>query len=196
MYVSIQTFETWPKPNYINPETRGNSVIIIHSILYTLVVVVVGLRIFTRARISRCFGADDTFILIAMASQKLSHITASPPPLHLHSSNPSFSTSKFFQQLPTTAFVGVMLAAQVKYNWNRHGWDVIPAVVTIGGKLALISQLLFSVASACTRLSMLFLTRRILVTGYERLQKIIIFTMVLMGVDCLIFVMIAIFQCR
>jgi hypothetical protein len=194
MYVSIQTFETWPKPNYINPETRGNSVIIIHSILYTLVVVVVGLRIFTRARISRCFGADDTFILIAMVSQKLSHITASP--LYLHSSNPSFSTSNFLQQVPTTAFVGVMITAQVKYNWNRHGWDVIPAVVTIGGKLVLISQLLFAVASTCTRLSMLFLTRRILVTGYERLQKIIVFTIVLMGVDCLIFVTMAIFQCR
>lgn len=164
MYVSIQTFETWPKPNYINPETRGNSVIIIHSILYSLVVVVFGLRIFTRARISRCFGADDTFILIAM--------------------------------IPTTAFVGVMITAQVKYNWNRHGWDVIPAVVTIGGKLVLISQLLFAVASTCTRLSMLFLTRRILVAGYERLQKIIIFTIVLMGVDCLIFVTMAIFQCR
>jgi hypothetical protein len=68
MYVSIETFKTWPTPNYLNPETRGNSVILIHSILYTLVVAVVGLRIFTRTRISRSFGTDDTFILIAMVS--------------------------------------------------------------------------------------------------------------------------------
>jgi hypothetical protein len=90
----------------------------------------------------------------------------------------------------------VMLTAQLKYDWNRHAWDVIPAVVTVGGKLVLITQILFSVASACTRLSMLFFTRRILVAGYDRLQKILIFTMVVMGVDCLIFVTIAVFQCR
>lgn len=71
MYVSIQTVETWPTPNYINPETRGNSVIIIHSILYTLVIGVVGLRIFTRTWISRSFGADDTLILIAMVPHYL-----------------------------------------------------------------------------------------------------------------------------
>ncbi|KAN0120355.1 hypothetical protein V8E51_002563 [Hyaloscypha variabilis] len=66
MYVSIQTVESWPAPNYIDPETRGNSILIINSILYTLVVGVVGLRIFTRTCISRSFGADDAFILVAM----------------------------------------------------------------------------------------------------------------------------------
>ncbi|KAE9380981.1 hypothetical protein N431DRAFT_459885 [Stipitochalara longipes BDJ] len=164
MYVSVQTFETWPAPNYIDPETRGNSVIAIHCILYTLVVGVVGLRIFTRTCISRSFGADDTFILIAM--------------------------------VPTTAFVVLMLIAQAKYGWNRHAWDVLPSTVAIGEKISLTSQILFAAASISTRLSMLLLTRRILATGYEKLQKIILFVMVWMVTDCLIFIIVVVFQCK
>ena len=70
MYVSIPTVESWPTPNYINPQTRGDSVLIIHSTLYSLVVIVVGLRIYTRIWISRSFGLDDVFILIAMVLQQ------------------------------------------------------------------------------------------------------------------------------
>jgi hypothetical protein len=89
-----------------------------------------------------------------------------------------------------------MLTAEVKFGWNRHAWDVLPSTVAIGSKLALISQILFAVASICTRLSMLSLMRRILATGYERLQKIIIFFMVFMSVDLITFVSVVIFQCR
>ncbi|PMD42804.1 hypothetical protein L207DRAFT_425298 [Hyaloscypha variabilis F] len=164
MYISVQTLESWPAPNYVDPQTRGNSVIVINSILYGLVLGVVGLRIFTRTCISRSFGYDDAFILLAM--------------------------------LPTTAFVAVMLMAQVKYGWNRHAWDVLPSTVAIGEKLALATQILFAVASTCTRLSMLFLTRRILAAGYRRLQKLTTFAMVFMSADCLIFAVICVFQCR
>jgi hypothetical protein len=66
MYLSLQTLESWPTPNYTNPETRGPGVIYINSFLYPLVVAVVGIRTYTRLFISRTFGLDDTFILIAM----------------------------------------------------------------------------------------------------------------------------------
>ena len=89
-----------------------------------------------------------------------------------------------------------MLIAQVKYGWNRHAWDVLPSTVAIGEMLSLTSQILFAVASTCTRLSMLFLSRRILATGYEKLQKFITFAMVFMSTDCLIFVIVVIFQCK
>ena len=68
MYISVQTMESWPAPNYVDPQTRGNSVIVINSILYGLVLGVVGLRIFTRTCISRSFGYDDAFILLAMVT--------------------------------------------------------------------------------------------------------------------------------
>jgi hypothetical protein len=66
MYLSLQILESWPKPNYTNPETRGPGVIYINSVLYSLVVAVVGIRTYTRLFISRSFGLDDSFILIAM----------------------------------------------------------------------------------------------------------------------------------
>ena len=72
MYISPETIAAWPTPNYSHPQTRGSSVIAIHSILYAIVLGVVSLRIFTRLYISRSFGYDDTFILFA---------TVSPTPL-------------------------------------------------------------------------------------------------------------------
>jgi hypothetical protein len=64
--------------------------------------------------------------------------------------------------------------------------------VTPGIELALASQILFAVASTCTRLSMLFLTRRILTTGYEKRRKAIAVAMVLMTVACVVFVFVVI----
>ena len=89
-----------------------------------------------------------------------------------------------------------MLIAQVKLGWNRHAWDVRPSTVAIGEKLSLTSQILFAVASISTRISMLLLTRRILVTGYEKLKKFISFLMVWMATNCLIFCFVVVFQCK
>ncbi|KAE9369204.1 hypothetical protein N431DRAFT_485162 [Stipitochalara longipes BDJ] len=164
MYLSVETLESWPTPNYVNPETRGPGVIYINSILYSLVVAVVGMRTYTRLFISRSFGLDDTFILIAM--------------------------------LPTTTFVAIMLVAQLRDGWNRHEWDILPDTVATSLKFSLTSQILFAVASTCTRLSMLFLTRRILSNGNPRLEKFIIFAIAFMATDCCIFITVAIFQCR
>ncbi|KAF2632747.1 hypothetical protein BU25DRAFT_453933 [Macroventuria anomochaeta] len=57
---------TWPKPNYANPVTRGDALLIVNSILIALVVITVGLRMYTRIIIKRWFGLDDVFILLAL----------------------------------------------------------------------------------------------------------------------------------
>jgi hypothetical protein len=57
---------TWPTPNYVNPPTRGDALLIVNSILIALVVIVVGLRMYTRLIIKRWFGLDDIFILVAL----------------------------------------------------------------------------------------------------------------------------------
>jgi hypothetical protein len=89
-----------------------------------------------------------------------------------------------------------MLIAQLHYGWNRHAWDVMPDTVAIGEKMSLTSQILFAAASTCTRLSMLFLTRRILSNGNKTLQRAINFAMAFMATDCLIFIIVVIFQCK
>ncbi|KAM3071080.1 hypothetical protein ACMFMG_009987 [Clarireedia jacksonii] len=57
---------SFPHPNYTNPITRGPELLIITLIFFPIVLLVVGLRTFTRLFLSHCFGADDVFLLIAV----------------------------------------------------------------------------------------------------------------------------------
>jgi hypothetical protein len=62
----LSVIESWPAPNYINPETRGNANVILNIVLYSLLLFFIGLRIFTRTYLRSSFGADDVFILLAL----------------------------------------------------------------------------------------------------------------------------------
>jgi hypothetical protein len=57
---------SWPHPNFINPETRGNANIILNIVLYALLLFFIALRIFTRTHLRSSFGADDVFMLLAL----------------------------------------------------------------------------------------------------------------------------------
>ncbi|KAF2856944.1 hypothetical protein T440DRAFT_494693 [Plenodomus tracheiphilus IPT5] len=57
---------SWPTPNYDNPVTRGNALVVVNSIFLGLVIITVGLRLYTRVIIKRWFGLDDIFILLAL----------------------------------------------------------------------------------------------------------------------------------
>ncbi|PQE03809.1 integral membrane protein [Rutstroemia sp. NJR-2017a BBW] len=57
---------SFPQPNYTNPITRGPELLIITLIFFPIVLLVVGLRTFTRVYLSKTFGADDVFLLIAV----------------------------------------------------------------------------------------------------------------------------------
>lgn len=59
---------SWPTPNYANPKTQGNALVIVNSVFVFLVLVVAGLRLYTRAVIKRWFGADDVFMGLAMVN--------------------------------------------------------------------------------------------------------------------------------
>lgn len=61
-----QVILSWPTPNYANPVTRGNALLVVNSIFIALVVIFVGLRMYTRLIIKRWFGLDDVFILLAL----------------------------------------------------------------------------------------------------------------------------------
>ena len=56
---------TWPPPNFIDPVTRGPSLIVIVVFSIVSTILVVALRCHTRLRITGTFGPDD--ILIAAA---------------------------------------------------------------------------------------------------------------------------------
>jgi hypothetical protein len=66
--VPLDVILSWPAPNYVDPERRGPALVIINSILLPLALVVVGLRLYTRLRISQSAGLDDVFIALASVS--------------------------------------------------------------------------------------------------------------------------------
>lgn len=57
---------SWPTPNYENPVTRGHTLVVVNAIFLGLVIVTVGLRLYTRLVVKRWFGLDDIFILLAL----------------------------------------------------------------------------------------------------------------------------------
>lgn len=100
------------------------------------------------------------------------------------------------RQLPTTAFVAITLVAEFRYGWDRHAWDVLPAMVSVGLRLSLATQILYGAASCLTRLSMLFLCQRILSAQSRALRYTIILAIALISVAQVIFIIVVIFQCR
>ncbi|KAM0802195.1 hypothetical protein BDR22DRAFT_140645 [Usnea florida] len=61
-----EIIESWPAPNFVDPVTRGPGLTIVNAIFITLVLVVVGLRYYTRLRITKSFGLDDWVIGVSL----------------------------------------------------------------------------------------------------------------------------------
>ncbi|KAF2664434.1 hypothetical protein BT63DRAFT_89533 [Microthyrium microscopicum] len=56
----------WPAPNYINPVTRGKSLLVVDTVLPLFAAIVVCLRIYTRLYIKKWFGFDDFLIILSL----------------------------------------------------------------------------------------------------------------------------------
>ncbi|PYH98970.1 hypothetical protein BO71DRAFT_370017 [Aspergillus ellipticus CBS 707.79] len=57
---------SWPTPNYVDPVTRGNSVLIVGIVFLALATLVTILRLYTRFRITCTPGFDDFLIVVAL----------------------------------------------------------------------------------------------------------------------------------
>lgn len=57
---------TWPTPNYHDPVTRGNAVLVASIVLVIFSTIVTALRVYTRLRITCTSGLDDIMILIGL----------------------------------------------------------------------------------------------------------------------------------
>lgn len=56
---------TWPKPNYIDPLTRGSGLLVANTVLSSISFIVTSLRVYTRVRITATPGMDDVFAILA-----------------------------------------------------------------------------------------------------------------------------------
>ena len=59
---------SWPSLHLTEEETRGPAILVILSVLLGVVTLLVGVRIYTRCRITHGFGSDDVLILLAFVS--------------------------------------------------------------------------------------------------------------------------------
>jgi hypothetical protein len=66
--VPIDVIISWPKANYLNPETRGAGLLIFNAVLIFIVTFTVLLRLYVRVYLLRWFGVDDLFIIAALVS--------------------------------------------------------------------------------------------------------------------------------
>lgn len=94
--------------------------------------------------------------------------------------------------------VAVTSLATEQWAWNRHIWDVpLPWLSTVQ-KLNLAFQILFSLSSSFTKISLLWFCRRLLGAGkgnYVLFNWAFIGSMVFVGLSCTLFTIISIFQC-
>lgn len=91
------------------------------------------------------------------------------------------------------------LAAQV-WGWDRHIWDIPMSWLPTVQKLNLAFQVQFSVSSSFTKLSLLWFCKRLIGTGAKGLYRtyywVLVASMVFVGVCCILFELVSIFQCR
>jgi len=59
MHPTQEIIDSWPAPNFKDPVTRGSALTVVNIIFIILVFLVVGLRYYTRLRITHSFGQDD-----------------------------------------------------------------------------------------------------------------------------------------
>lgn len=70
----IDVLLSWPPPNHVNPVHRQKLLLWTIGVLYSVTVIVVGLRMWARVRITRNVGPDDWLILATMVSVKWTDI--------------------------------------------------------------------------------------------------------------------------
>jgi hypothetical protein len=70
--VPPSVYLTWPKPNYVNPVTRGDAWVWIYIVLVVISTAVAAARLYCRIYIQKWFGWDDGLIILGVVSQMCS----------------------------------------------------------------------------------------------------------------------------
>ncbi|KAF2101379.1 hypothetical protein NA57DRAFT_35108, partial [Rhizodiscina lignyota] len=71
----LAVIESWPTPNYVDPHTRGWSLVILMCVLYAIALLAVVARLWARLGILHNAGADDAIIVAAMVPATAMTIT-------------------------------------------------------------------------------------------------------------------------
>lgn len=58
--------QSWPEPNYVDPEAKGKELLVISLVLTVLAIVFVGARLLVRWRIQKQLGWDDGLLALSL----------------------------------------------------------------------------------------------------------------------------------
>lgn len=61
---------TWPKPNYVDPEHRGDELLIAETAVLAIALFCLALRLYVRVVIVSKSGLDDWYMVIAAVSSR------------------------------------------------------------------------------------------------------------------------------
>ena len=144
-HIPVSVLLSFPAPNYVDPVTRGPSLVVVNAIFIALVTVIVLARLYTRIFIKRWFGSDDVFIILAfvsgfngsMLSDRLENEFLIIVFL-LELWSMSLSCVRFFAnvqhslahisltklQITTIGLTVNVIIANTSCYWDRHVWDI------------------------------------------------------------------------
>ena len=63
--IPLSVYREWPSPNYQDPSTRGNALLVINIIFLTLVTLSIAIRLWSRFKVKYQSGMDDVMIVLA-----------------------------------------------------------------------------------------------------------------------------------
>ncbi|KAL5120263.1 hypothetical protein ACEQ8H_001821 [Pleosporales sp. CAS-2024a] len=136
---------TWPKPNYMDPVTRGPALMIVELTLLPIAMIVVFLRMWVRVAWLKKAWYDDYLMLLAMVRT---------PDMQNRRDGTSGDADIVLQVFSIGTTIIVIMASQL-YGWDRHAWDLLPAAMEQGRKASLAGQTLFVLASSTVKISIL-----------------------------------------
>ncbi|TQB76562.1 hypothetical protein MPDQ_007483 [Monascus purpureus] len=152
----------------IHLPTRPPGILACSILFSALAIITLLLRLYTRLKVTATFGADDVFMILATCF--------------------------------ALAMYAVMAAGDVKYGWNRHVWDIPLSMFTANRKLNMAYEILFSISSCFTKLSLLWFCRRIVgnasKAGFMGHYVALVCSMALITLCLVLFVLLALLQCR
>ncbi|KZL69063.1 integral membrane protein [Colletotrichum incanum] len=98
--------------------------------------------------------------------------------------------------IPATGFVVLGVIATNNYGWGRHIWDLPTDMLAGSLQIGLASQILFDLATSFTKLSTLALMYRIACAASNKLRVLVMALQIFISVNCIVFMLVAMLQCR